>query len=140
MGDVTYDYRGKKALITGASRGLGRTIALAFAEAGCSIGAAGRDEIELRNLSEQIRRNAGICKTNPAELSSTEECIAMEWGKYNIRVNTVAPTIVLTELGHRVWGDPDKGDPIKERIPLLVLPNPKKSPRQSCSSPATALS
>jgi NAD(P)-dependent dehydrogenase (short-subunit alcohol dehydrogenase family) len=144
MGDTTYDYRGKKVLITGASRGLGRTIALAFAEAGCSIAATGRDEIELRNLSDQVRRIGGVCETYPAELSSAEEFIAMaehflrtllngvtkvmavEWGKYNIRVNAVAPTIVLAELGQRVWGDPEKGDPIKERIPLRRFAQPEE--------------
>lgn len=41
---------------------------------------------------------------------------AAEWGKHGICVNTLSPTIVLTELGKKAWSG-EKGDAAKKRIP-----------------------
>jgi L-xylulose reductase len=35
-----------------------------------------------------------------------------------IRVNSVNPTLVLTEMGKWLWSDPAVSDPFKARIPL----------------------
>lgn len=45
---------GKTALITGASKGIGRAIALAFAAEGADIAATGRDEAELASLQAEV--------------------------------------------------------------------------------------
>ncbi len=37
---------------------------------------------------------------------------------FQIRVNAVNPTVVLTELGRAHWGDPKYGDPMKAKIPI----------------------
>ena len=39
---VDYDFKGKNALVTGASKGIGREISIQLARAGCNIGAVGR--------------------------------------------------------------------------------------------------
>jgi len=44
--------------------------------------------------------------------------MALELGPHNIRVNTVNPTVVLTELGRSAWADPQKGGEMKAKIPL----------------------
>ncbi|MBK5567763.1 SDR family oxidoreductase [Ensifer sp. SSB1] len=41
---------------------------------------------------------------------------AAEWGKHGITVNTISPTIVLTELGKKAWNG-EKGEAAKKRIP-----------------------
>ncbi|MBN8954860.1 MULTISPECIES: SDR family oxidoreductase [unclassified Rhizobium] len=41
---------------------------------------------------------------------------AAEWGKHGINVNTISPTIVLTELGKKAWAG-EKGEAAKKRIP-----------------------
>lgn len=41
---------------------------------------------------------------------------AAEWGKHGISVNTISPTIVLTELGKKAWSG-EKGEAAKKRIP-----------------------
>ncbi|HMA73659.1 MAG TPA: SDR family NAD(P)-dependent oxidoreductase, partial [Xanthobacteraceae bacterium] len=46
---------GKVALVTGSSRGLGRGIALAFAEEGCDLMLTGRDAHALEEIAQSIR-------------------------------------------------------------------------------------
>ena len=43
---------------------------------------------------------------------------ALELGPSNIRVNSVNPTVVLTDLGKAAWADPAKGGPMLAKIPL----------------------
>ena len=43
--------------------------------------------------------------------------LAYEWGRYSINVNSISPTVVLTELGKKAWAGP-VGDAFKEKIPV----------------------
>lgn len=44
--------------------------------------------------------------------------MAMELGPHNIRVNSVNPTVVFTEMGKANWSDPVKAGPMLDSIPL----------------------
>ena len=46
--------KGKTALITGATKGLGRGAAIAIAEAGGNVIAIGRNQLELNSLKKEI--------------------------------------------------------------------------------------
>jgi 2-deoxy-D-gluconate 3-dehydrogenase len=50
-------------------------------------------------------------------LNMLTKVMTSEWAKHNIQINTVCPTVILTPLGEKVWGDPAKGDPMKAKIP-----------------------
>lgn len=74
------------------------------------------------NVSSQ----AGIAALNDhaaygaskAGLDHLTRVMAQELGPHQIRVNSVNPTVILTPMGEKVWGDPAKGDPMKAKIPL----------------------
>jgi NAD(P)-dependent dehydrogenase (short-subunit alcohol dehydrogenase family) len=212
-----FDVQGKIALVTAASRGLGRAIALALAEAGAEVALGLRDatsdsgvtaEIAARGRRplplqmdmtrpEQIRQavdrtvqnfgrldilvnNAGIAPDNLAEkvteedfdqtiainlkgtffacqaaarvmiqqnsgciinmssqaafaalptesvycmtkaaISHLTKCLAVEWGKYHINVNAVAPTFIHTPGTEPALADPEFRRDVIDRIAAL---------------------
>ena len=212
---VDFDFSGRTALVTGATKGIGRDISLAFARSGASLCITGRNAEELESLKAEIETLGRNCRTYRADLSNADECTAMaasflgddvpdilincaglsfpetlkemdvahwdttlnvnlraaaiisrtlvpsmaekagacivnissnagvsgieehaaycaskfglhgltkvmalEYGPSGIRVNTVAPTVVLTPMGRQVWGDEAKAAPVKKKIPL----------------------
>jgi L-xylulose reductase len=53
-----------------------------------------------------------------AALDSITRVSALELGKYNIRVNSVNPTVVMTPMSAWYWGREDIGGPFLEQMPL----------------------
>jgi glucose 1-dehydrogenase len=86
--------RGQKALVTGASSGIGKAIAIAFAEAGADVAVnfCGAAEIATEVVSE-IERTGGRAMAVQADVSREEEVLAMfsrvlqEFGTVDILVN-----------------------------------------------------
>ena len=206
---------GRKALITGASKGIGAEICAVFAEAGADIVALGRDAADLQATADAVRAMGRRCLTLTAEMASPTEpvqaceralaewgtidilvncagianvapalefatedwdrmmavnlrapfltartlapaMIAQRWGKiinissqtgvialddhaayasskgglnaltkslcaewarHNVQVNAICPTVVMTPMGRKVWGPPEKGDPFRKATP-----------------------
>ena len=53
-----------------------------------------------------------------AGLVMATRTLALELGARGVRANSLCPTIVLTDMGQKVWGDhPDKAAPMLARIP-----------------------
>ncbi|MXX91076.1 MAG: SDR family oxidoreductase [Boseongicola sp. SB0677_bin_26] len=50
-------------------------------------------------------------------LNALTRAMTCEWAQYNIQCNAICPTVILTPMGERVWGQPEKGDPMKAKIP-----------------------
>lgn len=219
MGDYTtrFNVKGKKAIVTGGSRGIGQESARVLAEAGAEVVLVGRDKealAESEGLLKEIGNPvhvvagdlttsagarkaaqeslaalggkidilvncAGVARIAPlteltqdewdetmnvnltAPFSFTQEVVgpmieqksgkivnissqagsvaidghgaycaskgglnlltkvmAAEWGPYNIQVNAVGPTVILTKLGAEVWGPPEKSGPMLAKIPM----------------------
>lgn len=212
---------GKKALITGAAKGIGKSIAIVFAELGADLVLADIDQSGLESTVKEVKKrgqraypvvaditklrdienlvqeaiqafgkidilvnNAGVAHLNPAEKLTEEQwdktmgvnlkglfflsqevgkhmiqkrkgkiinissqtgvvalekhvaysaskagvigitkVLALEWGKYNINVNAVAPTIIMTPMGKQVWSG-EKGEKMLEKIPLKRFGKP----------------
>ncbi len=51
-------------------------------------------------------------------LNLLTKVMAIELAPYNVQCNAVAPTVILTAMGREVWGPPEKGDPMKAKIPM----------------------
>ena len=88
----------KSALVTGSSRGIGRGIALAFADAGCDVLLTARDESALEDVASDIRakgRKAVIAVLDlrtddtPARLADLAQ---REFGGLDILINNAGTT------------------------------------------------
>ena len=51
-------------------------------------------------------------------LNALTKSLMAELAEHNIQVNAICPTVILTPMGRKVWGDPAKGQPMIEKIPL----------------------
>lgn len=82
---------GKTALITGASRGIGRAIAVSFAQAGADVALVARDAQKLEELAKEIRELGRTAQVISADLTSEDAtesiCTALDFDELNILVN-----------------------------------------------------
>jgi NAD(P)-dependent dehydrogenase (short-subunit alcohol dehydrogenase family) len=69
-----------------------------------------------------LDRHVAYCASKGGIIAMTK-VLALEWGKYGIRVNAVSPTVVLTELGHKAWDGP-VGEAFKKEIPAERFAEP----------------
>ena len=81
------------ALITGAGRGIGRAIALAFAREGALAIVTGRDMARLAEVVDQVRAGGGRAEafsldvTNDDDASRVVEQVIANWGTVDLLVN-----------------------------------------------------
>jgi 3-oxoacyl-[acyl-carrier protein] reductase len=74
---TTAELTGKVALITGASRGVGRATALRFAQAGAAVALAARDTTALDQAAAEIRATGGVALACPCDVADEASVIEL---------------------------------------------------------------
>ncbi|RME63324.1 MAG: SDR family NAD(P)-dependent oxidoreductase, partial [Caldilineae bacterium] len=104
--------QGKVALVTGASRGIGRAIALAFGQAGASVVATARSADQLTSLVEEIQATGAEALAVPADLADHSQiqpivdAALTRFRRIDILVNNAAiihPPIHLVDFDPALW-------------------------------------
>lgn|SRR5574341_1114971 len=99
---------GKVALITGGNKGIGRAVALSFAEDGAQIALAARSQPELEAVAAEVDDRGGeaitiVCDvTDQAQVEAMVERTVRELGHIDILVNNAG-----IALSHKLVGHPD---------------------------------
>lgn len=106
------DLSGRVALVTGASRGIGRAIALALAEAGATVAVNYKDNEELANgVVREIEQNGGTAIAWRADVADTNQTAAMieeissRFNRLDILINNagVVRDFLLLEMAEEDW-------------------------------------
>lgn len=85
--------KGKVVLVTGASRGIGRAIALAFAEEGARLMLASRTEETLRSAAKDVEGRGSEARTRVSDVTDPGQAEALvaaahrEYGRIDVLVN-----------------------------------------------------
>jgi NAD(P)-dependent dehydrogenase (short-subunit alcohol dehydrogenase family) len=83
--------------------------AMLAAGGGCIINMASQA------ASVALDQHVAYCASKFGVLGVTK-VLAAEWAGRGVRVSSISPTVVLTELGHKAWDGP-RGDALKKLIP-----------------------
>ena len=92
------------AIVTGAGKGIGRGIAIAFAEAGADVVCAARTEADIDAVAEQVRRRGRKALAVRTDVMRTEDLRALveatmaTFGRIDVLVNNAGGTMPRTAL------------------------------------------
>src|SRR5947209_417812 len=109
--DSQQDLSGKIALITGASKGLGKAMALALSQAGATIALVSRDQSKLESVKAEIEASAGKASlfvadvTNEGQITRLQTEVANRLGPVQILINNAGINIRknLIEFSLEEW-------------------------------------
>jgi NAD(P)-dependent dehydrogenase (short-subunit alcohol dehydrogenase family) len=93
MAQMSGSLHGKIALITGASKGLGKAMALALSQAGANIALVSRDEGKLQDVKREVESSGGKADLfladvkDEAQVDRLEAEVSKRLGKVQILVN-----------------------------------------------------
>lgn len=103
---------GKVALVTGGSRGIGRSIALGLAEAGADVALASRKLPDLESVAEEIRSQGRKAVPIPANVRHLEEIdnlvkgVVDKFGRIDILVNNAGTNVAFDsvfKMDEKIW-------------------------------------
>ena len=110
---IQVDLSGQTALVTGASRGIGKAIALALGGAGAKVACIARNEEKLRETADAITSAGGTAVvyacdvTDSAAVEKVVEAVVEDWGQLDIVVNNAGITrdTLIPRMSDEEWDD-----------------------------------
>lgn len=94
----------KVAVVTGSSRGIGRAVAIAFAEAGATVVIVGRNQAKCQETAEEIRQRKGKSIIVTADLAKVQQIeqlfntVVEQCGRIDILVNNAGVALTKKAL------------------------------------------
>src|SRR5437016_1031749 len=123
----------KVAIVTGASRGIGKSIAQVFAREGAKVVICGRKQETLDQVAREIGAGVKPVACHVGKLDQMEalvDSITSEFGRIDILVNnaatTIAPGLIQTVLSEYFWKDEGRQKEIIGRQPIRHLGQPEE--------------
>jgi NAD(P)-dependent dehydrogenase (short-subunit alcohol dehydrogenase family) len=106
-----FSLEGRTAVVTGASGGLGKEAALAFADVGCDVAVAARNRQALEEVAAAVRQKGRRCLALPTDITRADEVQRLvdrtveHFQKLDILVNNAAIAVEkrLADLTEAEW-------------------------------------
>jgi 3-oxoacyl-[acyl-carrier protein] reductase len=116
---------GQVAIVTGASRGIGRSIALALARHGAHVSLAAREKADLQTIQAELASFGGQAATFPTDISREADVVGLvrdtieHFGRLDIVVNNAGTGTFgpLAEMAVEEW---DRIMAVNARGPFLL--------------------
>ncbi len=113
LDSLKVDLAGQTAIVTGASQGLGRAMAIALGAAGARVACVARNAEKLAETVQAITDAGGQAEVMAADVSEAAnvdqivEKVAEEWGKLDIMVNNAGITrdTLMPAMSDEQWDD-----------------------------------
>jgi 3-oxoacyl-[acyl-carrier protein] reductase len=110
---LTADLSGQVAIVTGASRGLGKAIALELAANGARVACVARDKEKLSRTVAEIAQAGGAAEAFTCDvkdrttIDKVVDEVAEKWGRLDILVNNAGVTrdTLLPRMSDAEWDD-----------------------------------
>ena len=110
---IKVDLSGQTALVTGASRGIGKAIALGLGQAGAKVACIARNEEKLRETADAITAAGGTAVvyacdvTDSAAVQKVVDAVVQDWGQLDIVVNNAGITrdTLIPRMSDEEWDD-----------------------------------
>ena len=108
-----FDLSGKVAIITGASQGIGRTIASLIARSGANVICVARSKSKIKELSNEINDQGHMATYLPCDVgdgdafSNTIKTVVEQFGKLDILINNAGITrdALLMRMNDQQWDE-----------------------------------
>lgn len=113
MSKPIFTLEGRTAIVTGATRGIGKSIAIQLAKAGVKVSVVGRNSERANAVVSQIEADGGIAYKVVGDISSDKECerivaeTATHFGGVDILVNCAGnlTSTKLEDISREEWDD-----------------------------------